>query len=108
MTNGSGDKNALPKHGEGLIEKHQRLESELSWLSGNLFRPGMILPFHGSMTDALALAKEGWVVCDGKQPINDPKAAARFKGTTSPDLSDRFLKGSNAAGNKTGSATVNT
>ncbi len=115
------DKKSPPKDFKELVGEYQRLDSDavtdrehisslsrdLSWLSNNLFRPGMILPFYGPLQEAAALEKEGWVVCDGRS-IKDPLAAQRFKGKTTPPLQDRFLKGSTESGQTSGSAKVTT
>jgi hypothetical protein len=118
---GRDGKMAPPKDFKELVEQYQRLDAEavaqkertaalakeLAWLSNNTFRPGLILPYHGPMADAEALSAEGWVVCDGR-PIKDGKAAPRFKNAAAPDLTSRFLKGSNNSGQPSGSPKVTT
>lgn len=85
-------------------EKHAE---DISWLSQNVYRPGMILPYHGPLSEAVALEKEGWFVCDGRQ-ITDHTAAERYKGQTTPDFKNRFLKGATESGALTGQETVTT
>jgi hypothetical protein len=103
-----------PVASPGLIERVARLESKrtqderiLHWLSGNLYRPGMILPYHGPLVDAVALEKEGWFVCDGR-PITDPRVARRFRDQATPDLRGHLLKGSAESGSFVGHASVTT
>jgi hypothetical protein len=90
-----------------LREDVTGLSKNLDWLSRNLSRPGMILPYHGPLSDAVALEKEGWFVCDGR-PITDPSSAVRFKSKTTPDFQNRLLKGSKESGAFTGHDSVTT
>ena len=88
-----------------LREDVSRLSRNLEWLSGNLYRPGMILPFHGPKADAMALEKEGWFICDART-VTDPRAAPRFRGKATPDLRNRLLKGADESGSPTGQDVV--
>jgi hypothetical protein len=88
-----------------LREDISRLSKNHDWLSRNLYRSGMILSYHGPLSDAVALEKEGWFVCDGRV-ITDSLAVSRFKGKMTPNLQNRFLKGSNVSGAMTGQESI--
>src|SRR5580704_3632077 len=80
---------------------------ELRSVSGNIYRPGMILPYHGPLGEARTLEHEGWFVCDGRM-VTDRAACTRFKDKATPNLQDRFLKGSGRSGDFVGRKSVET
>jgi hypothetical protein len=116
-TDEQGNNKALPKDFKELVEAYKQLyidavrqRERLSWLSNNVFRPGMIIPFYGEKRDAEALEKEGWVVCDGRT-IQDQKALAKYRGKPSPALQGRIIKGAEVldkVGTMGGSPTITT
>jgi hypothetical protein len=68
---------------------------------------GIIVPFYGSEADAELLAKDGWVICDGRT-IVDEKASPTYKGKPTPNLIDRFLLGARTTGKFGGSNASDT
>lgn len=97
----------LDRRDIGVREQVSKLSRRHDWLERNLYRPGMILPYDGPLSEAVALEKEGWFVCDGRM-ITDPMAVTRFRGKATPTLQDRFLKGSKESGQLTGKSSVTT
>ncbi|MCG8671601.1 MAG: hypothetical protein MI867_19505 [Pseudomonadales bacterium] len=58
---------------------------------------GIIVPFYGTPVEAEKLAKNGWVICDGRT-IADENAPPSLRGKPTPDLVGRFLVGSRMSG----------
>jgi hypothetical protein len=87
---------------EEHLEWHKTLERNIVWAA-----PGMIIAFDGPATEADALARDGWVVCDGR-PIKDPDVDPRFQGKSAPRLQGHFLKGDVTSGKPSGSPTATT
>lgn len=58
---------------------------------------GIIAPFYGSSADAELLAKDGWIICDGRS-IVDKKASPVLKGKPTPNLVGKFLMGAKSSG----------
>lgn len=65
-------------------------------------RSGIIVPFYGTEADAESLAKDGWIICDGRTVVDD-KASSDFIGQPTPNLVGQFLMGGKKSG-KTGGA----
>jgi hypothetical protein len=65
---------------------------------------GTIVAFSGTMEEASGQKQFGWWVCNGSS-VEDPLADPRYKNSKTPDLSNRFLRGSVKAGDVGGAAS---
>ena len=61
---------------------------------------GTIIAFSGTMADAQDQQRHGWWICDGRS-VQDPLAGP-YHGKQTPNLSDRFLRGSATVANIAG------
>lgn len=68
---------------------------------------GIIVPFYGSSSDAELLAKDGWIICDGRS-IVDEKASPVLKGKATPNLVGQFLMGGKKSGDFGGNSVSET
>lgn len=69
--------------------------------------PGMIVPFIGERSVAETFKDSGWEICDGRD-ITSEVALPKFRGTKTPNLVNRFLKGGETAYNQSGSNQATT
>ena len=69
--------------------------------------PGMIVPFVGEISVAESLKDFGWEICDGRK-ITSKVALPEFRDIATPNLLNRFLKGSTTASKQSGSSAATT